>query len=211
LAVGAASEREQLPFLYDPKEDKKVLLHPFPGSAPWDLEEHYPMTAEHPSPNAVNEKIPLAARTDEPRAQRAQEAEANAAAGIMGFQDIDEQSAESVEQSVIPIAKVSAQSGGWLRQQAGEGSYLETVYEDIDTKAAPFSSRGPVTVNWQIKPDLLAPGTNVVSTVPDGYEALQGTSMAAPHVAGVVALMKEAHPDWSNDQIFSALRTTAER
>src|SRR5699024_10883282 len=116
LAVGAASEREQLPFLYDPKEDKKVLLHPFPGSAPWDLEKAYPMTAEHPSSNGVNGKIVLAGGDQEPVDQLAQEAEANGAAGMIVFQDIDEQAAEYVEQSGIPIAKVSAQSGGWLRQ-----------------------------------------------------------------------------------------------
>ncbi|MDY0404561.1 S8 family serine peptidase [Virgibacillus sp. 179-BFC.A HS] len=42
-----------------------------------------------------------------------------------------------------------------------------------------------------------------------GYEALQGTSMASPHVAGAVALIKEAHPNWSNDKIAAALETTA--
>ncbi|MDY0409492.1 S8 family serine peptidase [Virgibacillus soli] len=66
-----------------------------------------------------------------------------------------------------------------------------------------------MTVNWEIKPDILAPGTNIMSTVPGGYESLQGTSMAAPHIAGALALVKEAHPDWDNKKMMGALKTTA--
>src|SRR5699024_8749511 len=74
-----------------------------------------------------------------------------------------------------------------------------------------FSSRGPVTIDWQIKPNVLAPGVNVLSTIPGNYDIYNGTSMAAPHITGVVALLKEAHPNWSNEEIFSALETTAQR
>lgn len=67
---------------------------------------------------------------------------------------------------------------------------------------APFSSLGPVTADGsdRVKPDILAPGVNVLSTLPDDtYGRLDGTSMAGPHTVGVVALMWSANPKLIGD------------
>ena len=86
-----------------------------------------------------------------------------------------------------------------------------------------FSSRGPQSAAPDIvKPDVVAPGANILAAFspiqadgfyPPGdiFHAWQGTSMAAPHVAGAGALLMQAHPRWSPIEIKSALVTTATR
>src|SRR5262249_3844120 len=72
----------------------------------------------------------------------------------------------------------------------------------IDNTLAGFSSRGPVTVDGsnRPKPDLSAPGASVRSAYPPNtYRVLSGTSMASPHVSGVIALLWAARPDLVRD------------
>ena len=84
---------------------------------------------------------------------------------------------------------------------------------------ADFSSRGPFTTesDW-IKPDVTAPGVRILAaytpepadgSAGDYFAYLQGTSMSSPHIAGLAALIKEAHPEWSPAAIKSALMTSA--
>jgi subtilisin family serine protease len=85
---------------------------------------------------------------------------------------------------------------------------------DRQSEPADFSSRGPVTSDGsgRVKPDLAAPGVNVYSSLPGGtYGLNSGTSMAGPHVAGVVALMWSANPRLIGDieRTEQILRETA--
>lgn len=83
---------------------------------------------------------------------------------------------------------------------------------------ADFSSRGPnLTAPDIIKPDVTAPGVHILAgQTPDvangirdeWFQYLSGTSMSTPQVAGLAALIREAHPDWSPAAIKSALMTT---
>ncbi|KAJ3685507.1 hypothetical protein LUZ61_014671 [Rhynchospora tenuis] len=90
--------------------------------------------------------------------------------------------------------------------------------------AAAFSSRGPNTITPEIlKPDLIAPGVNILAAWtgavgPTGlsvdqrrveFNIISGTSMSCPHVSGLAALIKSIHPDWSPAAVRSALMTTA--
>jgi subtilisin family serine protease len=81
---------------------------------------------------------------------------------------------------------------------------------------ASFSSRGPLRASGDLlKPDIIAPGQDILAAVaPPGnggvdFALYSGTSMSSPHVAGLAALFKQLHPDWSPMMIKSALMTTA--
>ncbi|KAB2572084.1 putative subtilisin-like protease protein [Lasiodiplodia theobromae] len=74
-----------------------------------------------------------------------------------------------------------------------------------------FSSVGP-SWDFALKPQIAAPGGNIISTYPlggGGWAVASGTSMAAPYLSGVYALVKSQHPDLSIDEIFDILKTTA--
>jgi serine protease AprX len=77
------------------------------------------------------------------------------------------------------------------------------------TQVMPFSSRGPTADN-RPKPDILAPGEQIVSAVPGGgYQKMSGTSMASPHIAGISALLLERNPKLEPWQIKKILMESA--
>lgn len=109
---------------------------------------------------------------------------------------------------------------GWI----GDG--LKPVLHKSAPQVALFSARGPNIKDYSfqdadlLKPDILAPGsliwaawapngTDEANYVGEGFAMISGTSMAAPHIAGIAALVKQKHPHWSPAAIKSALMTTS--
>ena len=92
-----------------------------------------------------------------------------------------------------------------------EGAITVGAVETNGTKRvhADFSSVGPTTISLRLKPDVSAPGVDVLSSISgDAWAELSGTSMATPHVAGAAALLRQRHPSWTVAQVKSALVQT---
>ncbi|CAL9112145.1 unnamed protein product [Musa textilis] len=111
--------------------------------------------------------------------------------------EIGKQITDYVTNTRSPLVKVSP-----TQDMVGSGV--------MSPRVAAFSSRGPsILFPDLIKPDITAPGFLILAAVKDSYKFDSGTSMACPHVSGVAALLKAAHPRWSPAAIKSALVTTA--
>ncbi|MFP7298777.1 S8 family serine peptidase [Neobacillus niacini] len=131
------------------------------------------------------------------------------------------------DQNFIPAFSMSYEQGLEFKAKlaAGQTALTFNNYKEAATegdKLASFSSRGPSRNNYDIKPEITAPGVSVLSSVPAysiykndpsnyqfAYTRMSGTSMAAPHVAGISALLLQANPELQPSDIKTILMNTA--
>ncbi|XP_050228014.1 subtilisin-like protease [Mercurialis annua] len=150
-------------------------------------------------------------------------------AGMILVNQEDEGYNTIADAHVLPASHVSYSDGMGIKAYINSTSSPTAlfVFEGtvIGVKSAPmvssFSSRGPsLSSPGILKPDIIGPGVSILAAWPISVEnktntkatfnMISGTSMSCPHLSGIAALLKSAHPDWSPAAIKSAIMTTAD-
>lgn len=160
---------------------------------------------------------------------RAEKSTAVAEAGGVGMVLFNTSNVDNLytDPHVVPSVHVDLDEGEEVKELIASGEVKDArivTWDETKWRSAPsmtiFSSRGPNPVAPDIiKPDVTAPGMQILagnSPVNNSFgaqgelfQSIAGTSMSSPHVAGLFALIKQAHPDWSPAAAKSALMTTA--
>ncbi|TKY64208.1 Subtilisin protease SBT1.6 [Spatholobus suberectus] len=189
-------------------------------------------------PKFVKGKIVVCDRGINSRAAKGEEVRKNGGVGMILANGVFDGEGLVADCHVLPATAVGATGGDEIRRYIAAAGNLRAnspptatiVFKGtrLGVRPAPvvasFSARGPNPESPEIlKPDVIAPGLNILAAWPDHvgpsgvpsdgrrteFNILSGTSMACPHVSGLAALLKAAHPDWSPAAIRSALMTTA--
>ncbi|XP_042506349.1 subtilisin-like protease SBT1.3 [Macadamia integrifolia] len=182
--------------------------------------------------HTVAGKIVICDRGISPRVQKGQVVKDAGGVGMI-LANTPENGEELVADShLIPTVAVGEKAGKSIKHYTVTNPHPTATLAFLGTKVgirpspvvAAFSSRGPNLLTPEIlKPDLVAPGVNILAAWTGDvgpsslstdrrrvkFNILSGTSMSCPHVSGVAALLKARHPDWSPAAIKSALMTTA--
>ncbi|MGH3621244.1 MAG: S8 family serine peptidase [Sciscionella sp.] len=155
-------------------------------------------------------------------AARADNAAAAGAAGVLLTSGIDQFVAGIAGNAKIPQFQFTGTSTAKLRPAAQAGtlkvrlagtlrSSLQTFSPGIADTPSDFTSRG--VRGPAVKPDIAAPGDTITSALSgsgNDREVLSGTSMATPHTAGIAALIRQAHPNWTPEEVKADAMNTAD-
>ncbi|XP_048230948.1 subtilisin-like protease 3 isoform X2 [Ricinus communis] len=156
---------------------------------------------------------------------KGQEVKDNGGAAMIVMNDDLEGFITAPRLHVLPASHVSYEAGSSIKAYINSASspkatilFKGTVVGLSDApQVAYFSSRGPSCASPGIlKPDIIGPGVRILAAWPvsvdntsNRFNMISGTSMSCPHLTGIAALLKSAHPDWSPAAIKSAIMTTA--
>ncbi|PHT30794.1 Subtilisin-like protease SBT1.6 [Capsicum baccatum] len=183
-------------------------------------------------PEQVKGKIVLCDRGLNPRVQKGSVVKAAGGAGMVLANTAANGDELVADAHLLPATTVGQTTGEAIKKYlTSDPNPIATILFEgtkVGIKPSPvvaaFSSRGPNSITQEIlKPDIIAPGVNIIAgwtgaigptgLAEDnrrvGFNIISGTSMSCPHVSGLAALLKGAHPDWSPAAIRSALMTTA--
>ncbi|PEV98374.1 peptidase S8 [Bacillus cereus] len=175
----------------------------------------------------LNGKIALIQRGEITFDEKIKNAKKAGAKAVIVYNNADGQISAYLGEGVglIPSFRLSKADGERLKA-LGEVSFKFEALSNTKTEGdhlADFSSRGPVNGNYDIKPDVVAPGVSIFSTAPEyindpqeginygnAYVRLSGTSMASPHVAGTAALILQQNPKYTPFDVKAALMNTSD-
>ena len=177
-------------------------------------------------PTVVEGAIVLCQRGETGRAEKSYAVEEAGGVGMVLYNTTNDDNLFT-DPHVIPSVHMDETPGLEVKELIASGEVKDArikTWDETEWKSAPsmtiFSSRGPNPVAPDIiKPDVTAPGmqilagnspiNNTFGAQGELFQSIAGTSMSSPHVAGLFALIKQAHPDWSAAAAKSALMTTA--
>ncbi|KAI8321006.1 subtilisin-like protein [Martensiomyces pterosporus] len=210
----------------------KPIMISTPGneSIPFVFPTDVPLVAPADSTNSVlgcnnftmslAGKIALISRGSCTFTQKAQNAQNAGAIGVLIYNNVEGIMSPSVTAPVtIPAVIITMEDGQYILTGLSNGnvtvkapkSEVVTAPSTTGGQMSDFSSYGP-SPELDIAPLISAPGGNIFSTYPlklGGYASLSGTSMATPYISGTIALLKQARPDLTVQQIREILFTSA--